>query len=59
MQILDELHCTHMGIGKMQLLAKESVYWISMNADTECMVKQCTTMFEVLANTVPRKGISL
>ena len=34
------------GIEKTWLLARESVYWINVNADTECMVKQCTMGLE-------------
>ena len=33
MQVLDQLHSSYMGIEKMWLLARESVYWINMNAD--------------------------
>ena len=40
-QILDQLHINHMGTEKTQLLARESVSWIEMNADTVCVVKQC------------------
>ena len=35
MQILDQLHSNHMGIGKMWLLIRDSVYWINMNTDIE------------------------
>ena len=46
MQKLDQLHRNPMGIEKMHLLPRKSVYWINMNADIECMVKQCATCLE-------------
>ena len=40
-QMLDQLHSNHMGIEKMQLFVRKSVYWINMNADMKHMVRQC------------------
>ena len=40
--ILDQLHTNHMGIEMTQVLARESVYWINMNADKE----QCAMHLE-------------
>ena len=45
-QILDQLHSNHMGIEKMWLFVRDSVQWMSMNADIEHMVKRCTTCLE-------------
>ena len=39
--ILDQLHSNHMGMEKRWLLARESVYWINMNADVQHVVKLC------------------
>ena len=41
-QILDQLHSYHIGIKKMLLLSRDSLYWIKMNADLEHILKQCT-----------------
>ena len=46
MQLPDQLHSNHMGTEKMQLLTSESVYWIIIDANVECVVKQCTTCLE-------------
>ena len=35
-----------MGIEKTNLLAHESVYWSSINADIEDYIKNCTTCLE-------------
>ena len=53
-QILDQFHNNHIGIEKMQLLVRESVYWINMNADTECSQAMCH-MLGVPVNTAPQK----
>ena len=45
-QSLKQLHSIHMGIGKTHLLARESVNWISMNADTKQTVRQCSKCLE-------------
>ena len=42
-QVLGQLHNNHIGISKARLLARESVYWINMNADIENAVKNCLT----------------
>ena len=42
-QILEHLHSNHMGIEKICLLIRESVYWTNMNADTEQARKQFST----------------
>ena len=41
-QILDQLHSNHMGIEKMRLLERESVYSVNMNADITNAVKMCS-----------------
>ena len=38
-QILEQLHTNHMGIEKTKLLAHESVYWPSINTDTDNFIK--------------------
>ena len=40
-QVLDQLHTNHMGIEKTKLLAHESVYWHSINADIKKYIKLC------------------
>ena len=45
-QVLNQLHTNHMGIEKTKLLACESVYWASINADIEKYIKQCTACLE-------------
>ena len=44
-QVLDQLYSKHMGIEKKKtrLLARESIYWINMNADIENTVINCST----------------
>ena len=42
-QTLKQLHSNHMGTEKRWLLARESVYWINMNANIGQTVKQCST----------------
>ena len=42
-QVLDQFHPNHMGIEKTKLLACESVYWHSKNADIEKYIKNCAT----------------
>ena len=44
-----------MGIENTWLLARESVYWINMNANIEHMVKQVCFILEEPVNTAPRK----
>lgn len=39
--ILKQLHTSHQGIKKTQLLARESVFWRNINKDIEQMTKQC------------------
>ena len=39
-QVLGQLHTNHMGIEKKKLLACESVYWSSINADIEDCIKK-------------------
>ena len=45
-QVLNQLHTNHMGIEKTKLLALESVYWSSINADIESYIKHCATCLE-------------
>ena len=39
-QVLDQLHTNHMGLEKTKLLACESVYWHSINADMKKYIKK-------------------
>ena len=43
---MDQFHSNHMWIEKMQPLPRESVYYINMNANIECTVKQYTMCLE-------------
>ena len=45
-QVLDQFHTNHMGIEKTKLLACESVYWSSINADIENYIKHCAMCLE-------------
>ena len=45
-QIQELLHSNHMGIEKMRLEVRESVYWVNMNADIENTIKQCATCLD-------------
>ena len=45
-QVLNQLHTNHMGIEKTKLLACESVYWSSINADIKRYIKQCAMCLE-------------
>ena len=47
--ILAQLHQSHQGIEKTQLLAREGVYWSNINKDIEHMTRTCTLCQE-LAN---------
>ena len=47
--ILAQLHQSHQGIEKTQLLAREGVYWPKINKDIEHMTRTCTLCQE-LAN---------
>ena len=40
-QVLNQLHTNHMGIEITKLLAHESVYWSSINADIKSYIKHC------------------
>ena len=51
-EILEQLHSNHMGIEKMQLIARESVLWINMDVNIEHTVKQCA-MFLVYQSMQP------
>ena len=46
MQILSQLHSSHMGVEKTRLLVCKSVYWVNMNATMENEVKHCATCLE-------------
>ena len=37
--ILEQLHCNHMGIKKTKLLAHQSIYWIGKKRDVENHIK--------------------
>ena len=41
--VLDQFHTNHMGIENTKILAHESVYWSSINADIEKYIKNCAT----------------
>ena len=45
-QIPEQLHGSNMGIEKMRILVRESVYWVNMNTDIRITVRQCTTCLE-------------
>ena len=45
-QVLNQLHMNHMDIEKTKLLAHESVYWSSINADIENYIKHCGMCLE-------------
>ena len=47
-QILNQLYSKHNGLEETWLPARESVYWINMNADTEHAVKQCAMSFKYM-----------
>ena len=55
-QILEQLHTNHMGIEKTKLLACESVYWSSINADMENFIKNCATCLQ-FQQTEPKEKI--
>ena len=57
-QVLNQLHTNHMGIEKTKLLAHESVYWSSINADMESYIKHCATCLE-FQHTCQRKRSSI
>ena len=56
-QVLDQLHRNHIGIGKTKLLACESVYWPSINADIEKYIKSCATCLGFQQTQPKRKMI--
>ena len=56
-QILNQFHTNHMGIEKTKLLAHESVYWSSINADIERYIKQCATYLEFQQTQPKEKNI--
>ena len=41
--ILKQLHTSHQGINKTQMLARESVYWPGINKEIETMTRNCET----------------
>ena len=55
-QVLNQLHTNHMGIEKTKLLACESVYWSSINADIKNYIKHCATCLE-FQQTQPKEKI--
>lgn len=42
-RILEQLHQGHQGMEKCKLRAKETVFWIDINADIEKLVGECST----------------
>ena len=55
-QVLNQPHTNHMGIEKTKLLAHESVYWSSINADIENYIKHCAMCLE-FQQTQPKEKI--
>ena len=55
-QVLDQLHINHMGIDKTKLLAYESIYWASINNNTENYIKICITCL-TFQQTQPKEKI--
>ena len=55
-QVLNQLHTNHMGIEKTKLLARESVYWSSINADIKSYIKHCATCLE-FQQSQPKENI--
>ncbi|CAL8137815.1 unnamed protein product [Orchesella dallaii] len=41
-QLLSSLHESHQGIGKMEALARQFVWWPDMDNEIECLAKSCT-----------------
>lgn len=41
-KVLEKLHATHVGISRMKLLAKEYVWWLTIESDIENYAKACT-----------------
>ena len=53
--ILAELHKEHLGVVKMKMLAQSHVWWSSINADLEALVKshpQCLAVKQPLARAL-------
>ena len=55
--IPQQLHSNHIGIEKVWLLVKESVYWTKMNMDIECTVKQIATYLEHQQTWPQQRGL--
>ena len=45
-QVLTQLHTSHMGIEKTNLLAHDSVFWSNINAIIKGYIKHCATCHE-------------
>ncbi|XP_065211045.1 uncharacterized protein K02A2.6-like [Planococcus citri] len=54
-KVLQELHSGHFGIQRMKSLAREFVYWQTINSDIENLVKACETSQKKLLN--PKKRL--
>ena len=50
LQVLDQLHINHTSIEKTKLLACQSIYWASINNNTENCIKNCNMSY-IPANT--------
>ena len=55
-QVLQQLHSNHMGTEKTQMLTREVMYCININADIEQTVVQCSTCLEC-QNTQPCEAV--
>ena len=56
-QVLTQLHTSHMGIEKTELLAHDSVFWSNVNADIEGYIKHCATCLK-FQQTQPKEKIT-
>ena len=56
-QILQQLHFSHQGIAKTQMLARESVYWPGINKDIENTIKNCATCQKYMPMQAPEPSL--
>jgi len=50
-QILDKIHCGHLGINKTLNVARETVYWPNINVDIKNLIDQCLVCAKFKPNT--------